>query len=298
MGSGKTKTVFQIPSRVEHNNIFLELQRLFLGNPALPDVIDIDFAKLTFIRSPGIAFLSNFSYWLVDQGATVTFSNLDINKAAIKYLDDSLFFEQHLGKKLDLGSHCRATTLPLKQVARSECHDWLENTFLPWLIGHSGLTKTSLAEVTTCLKELFNNIEDHTSFDIGCVFGQWHPKEKQIIISIADFGLGIPETVRRVEPLLDDNEAIIWASKEGFSSKSVPSNRGAGLYYLLLNIVKEFHGRVTIRSAHGLIEFDNRNDLLYITPHTDVGFCIGTTIDLVIKTDQIPFAEEEEDFEW
>ncbi len=266
-----------LPSRVVGNNVFVELQTLLVSNPKIPDTVDIDFSRLTFIRSPGIAFLSNFSHWLIDQGAKVTFSNLNpISRPAIKYLDDSLFFEQHLGSKLNISSRCRPTTLPLKQVARSECHAWLEFEFLPWLINHSGLTKTSLAEVTACLKELFNNIDDHTEFETGCVFGQWHPKEKQIIISIADFGQGIPNTVRRVKPELDDTAAIIKAAEDGFSSKSLPTNRGAGLYLLLLNIVQRFCGRVTIRSMGGLVEFDNRNGLIYTTPHTNVGFCIGT----------------------
>ena len=287
-----------LPSRVVGNAIFKELQQLLNDNPELPDIIDIDFSRLSFIRSPGVAFLSNFSHWIMDQGTTVTFSNLDINKDAIKYLDDSMFFKQHLRKKLNPSSKCRPTTIPLKQVARRECHAWLEFDFLPWLMGHSGLTKTSLAEVVTCLKELFNNIDDHTKHEHGCVFGQWHPKEKQIIISIADFGLGIPNTVRRIQPDLNDTDAILKAVEDRFSSMSLPTNRGAGLHILLLNIVQRFCGRVTIRSMAGLVEFDNRNGMIYATPRTNVGFCVGTTIDLVIRTDQIPFAEEEENFEW
>ena len=287
-----------LPRQVSGNSIFLELQKFLAANTKLPETVDIDFRNVTFIRPPGVAFLSNFTNWLIDQGAKVTFSNLSTERDAIKYLDDSLFFEQHLGEKLDPSSQCRSTTLPLKQVSRSECHAWLEFQFLPWLMDRSGLTKASLAEVKTCLQELFNNIDDHTTFETGCVFAQWHPQEDKILISIADFGQGIPDTVRRVKPELDDTAAILKAAEDGFSSKSLPTNRGAGLYLLLLNIVQRFCGRVTIRSGRGLVEFDKQNDMIYATQHTNVGFCIGTTIDLVIKTDQIPFAEEEEDFEW
>ena len=232
MNNHSNTAKLMLPSRVVENAIFIELQKFFKTYPKLPDTVDIDFSRLSFIRSPGVAFLSNFSHWIMDQGATVKFSNLDINKEAIKYLDDSMFFEQHLGKKLNPSSKCRPSTIPLKQVARSECHAWLEFEFLPWLMGRSGLTKTSLAEVTTGLKELFNNIDDHTKFEHGCVFGQWHPKENKIIITIADFGLGIPETVRRVQPNLDDTAAILKAAEDGFSSMSLPTNRGAGLHLL------------------------------------------------------------------
>lgn len=287
-----------LPRSMVGDSVFKELEVFLEQNPRLPDTVDIDFSNLNFIRSPGVAFLSNFGHWLTQLGTKVTLSNLNVQKQAIKYLDDAQFFEQHIGRKLDSSSRCRPTTLPLKQVARSESHAWLEFEFLPWLTGHSGLTRTSLAEVTTCLKELFNNISDHTEFEQGCVFGQWHPKENQIIISIADFGQGIPEAVRSVEPNINDNEAIRLAATDGFSTMSLPSNRGAGLYLLLLNIVKRFDGKVTIRSRHGLVKFDKRNDSIYSTAHANVGLCIGTTIDLVIRTDQIPYAAEEEDFEW
>ncbi len=226
------------------------------------------------------------------------FDGLNSREKAIKYLDDSLFFEQHLGQKLNPNSRCRPTTIPVRQVAKTDSYAWLEFDFLPWLIEKSGLTKSSLAEVKTCLQELFNNISDHTIHDEGCVFGQWYPNKKEIIISVADFGIGIPENVSKIIAGLSDNQAILKAVEDGFSSQSLPTNRGAGLYLLLLNIVQRFHGKVTIRSHSGYVEFANRNDTIYQYDYTNCGFCIGTTIDIVLNTDQIPYAEEEEEFEW
>ena len=90
-----------------------------------------------------------------------------------------------------------------------------------------------------------------------------YPQERKIIVSIADFGVGIPETVRRIEGELPDSQAIIRASEDGFSSMSIPTNMGAGLHYLIQNIVENSMGRVVIRSLSGLVSFENQSGRSY-----------------------------------
>ncbi|WP_305972711.1 MULTISPECIES: ATP-binding protein [unclassified Mameliella] len=264
----------------------------------MPAEVVIDFSDVSFITPPSVAFLSNFTYWFANAGAKVAFDGLNVNRAAIKYLDDSMFFEQHLGSKLDPSSYCRSTTVPVRKVAKTDSYGWLEFEFIPWLSEKSGLSKASLAEVKTCLQELFNNISDHTVHDEGCVFGQWYPNINKIIVSIGDFGIGIPQNVERVVPNLSDNGAILKAAEDGFSTKSLPTNRGAGLHLLLLNVVQRFCGTVTIRSHAGYVEFVNHEGKIYSVEYESCGFCIGTTIDLVLYTDRIPHADDEEEFEW
>jgi anti-sigma regulatory factor (Ser/Thr protein kinase) len=287
-----------LPSRLVGNNLFHEFGRFMDANPILPEEVQLDFSNLSFARPPSVAFLSNFTHWFVNAGSSVKFTGTDIANQAIKYLDDAQFFELHTGSKIAASSSCRPTTIPVRQVARSASHGWLEFDFLPWLMRHSGLTRSSLAEVKTCMQELFNNISDHTLFDEGCVFGQWYPNEKKIIVSIGDFGTGIPKNVAKVVPGLSHNEAIVRAAEDGFSSQSLPTNRGAGLYLLLLNVVQRFNGHVTIRSGAGYVKFEKFKNDIYTYCQHDCGYCIGTIIDIVLYTDRIPYAEEEEEFEW
>lgn len=302
MGESKgyfMSAVLNLPARLQNHRLFVEFERFLACNKKLPSEVEIDFAAVEFIFPPSVAFLSNMTHWFCSMGSKVNFSNLDINKEPIKYLDDSLFFEQHTGAKLSAASKCRGTTMPLRQLARRESHAWMETVFLPWLIDKSGLNKNSLAEVKSSLQEIINNIDDHTVFEEGCIFGQWYPKKNQIIVTIADFGSGIPENVAKVIPGLDDCEAIVKAVEDGFSSKSIPSNRGAGLYLLLLNIVQRFGGVVTIRSQCGYAKFAISSGNIKVSTTQQCGYCIGTTIDIVLNTDQIPYEEDiEEDFTW
>ncbi|WP_145974836.1 ATP-binding protein [Ruegeria atlantica] len=218
---------------------------------------------------------------------------------AIRFLDDSLFFEQHMGSKLNAWSNPRATTQPLIEVRHTESHDWVRNTFVPWLSGCSKIAQHDLGELATCLSELFNNIDDHTEFDVGSVFAQWYPQEERVIVAVADFGVGIPTTVGRVCEGLSDSEAIIKAFEDEFTSQSTPRNRGIGLHFLLQNVVQNLSGKLEVNSANGAVVFEKVGNLLNAVPYTQNGYCPGTLIVLEFNTSAIERTDGDlEDLEW
>lgn len=266
----------------------------------LPRELVFDFKDLKFIRPAGVVFLSNLFWWIHERGTKVRLINADADSAALRYLDDSLFFEQHCGQKIRPCSSPRSTTKPLMRIAHSESHGWLEFTLVPWLASKLNLTEASLYTIKTCLSELFNNIKDHTRLEIGSIFVQHYPAENRINISLSDFGLGIPEKVREIEPNIEDGPAIVRAVQDGFTTKSTPGNAGIGLDYLLKTVIGTNEGDVTIYSLHGIVRF-RRDNNSQIRPHImqNVGFCPGTTIDIHLRTDRIEcLPEEREDLEW
>lgn len=92
-----------------------------------------------------------------------------------------------------------------------------------------------LQPLNTSLTELFNNVIDHSkSLVRGYVFTQYYTQKKQIIISLCDFGNGIPDTINAFlektgKKTLSNGAALQLALKKGFSTESTPSNRGLGL---------------------------------------------------------------------
>ena len=136
--------------------------------------------------------------------------------------------------------------------------------------------------------------------DVGSIFAQWYPKLDKVFVSIADFGAGIPETVRTVEPGLSDEEAIVRAFEDGFSSRSTPRNRGVGLHLLRQNVIERFDGSITVRSQSGAVRFDKSGNSVRVVPYKARGFCPGTMIDIEFRTDLIDEEERDEsaDFEW
>jgi hypothetical protein len=258
-----------------------------------PEVI-IDFAGLGFVRPAGTVFLSNMFAWMHMQGTKVSLSGLAAEQGAVRFLDDALFFERHCGAKLRADAAPRSTTRPLMQIAHANSHDWLENDLLPWLSNRLSLTPTSLYRFKNCVAELFNNIQDHTQHEIGTVCAQHFPHEARVYISLSDMGLGIPERVRTKVPGLSDAQAIIQAVQAGFTTKSVPSNQGIGLDYLLRTVGGN-GGNVSIYSLNSIVRFGPAGPV--VVPN--VGFCPGTTVDIVLRTDTIEnLPDEREDLEW
>ena len=264
-----------------------------------PPLLMIDFEKLTFIEPAGVVFLSNLIYWLDHHGTEVELINANGNVSAVRYLDDSRFFEQHCGQKIRADSTPRSTTIPLLRIAPSRSHDWLEFTLLPWLAKNIGLTQASFFDLKTCLSELFNNIKEHTQLEIGSIFVQHYPNLNRINISLADFGIGIPEKVRQVKPGISDSDAVVLAVKEGFTTKSIPGNAGLGLDLLLKCVVGTNDGQVTVYSGHAIVRFLRSKKGIINRPVEDVGLCPGTTIEINLRTDRIVnLPEEREELEW
>jgi hypothetical protein len=153
----------------------------------------------------------------------------------------------------------------------------------------------SLYMFKNCAAELFNNIQDHTQLDIGTICAQHFPRESRVYISLSDMGLGIPERVRTKLPQLSDAHAIIKATEAGFTTKTTPGNQGIGLDYLL-RTVKVNGGTVSFYSLNAIVRFEPQGWPIIVP---NVGFCPGTTIDIVLRTDTIePLPDEREDLEW
>lgn len=265
----------------------------------LPPEICFNFSTLNFIRPAGVTFLNNLVGWLHVQKVKVTFAGMNLYSAPIAYLDDSLFFERHLGHKLVASSRPRSTTVPLQQVSQAESHMWLRTTLIPWLAGSLSVPEASLQQFQVCISELFNNISDHTRFDIGCIFVQHFPREDRVLISVADFGRGIPDSVRQVRQEISDVDAVLQAVEEGFTSKSTPRNRGAGLDYLLRTVALGNAGVVTIFSGSAIVKFYERSGEIVSEVVASVGFSPGTLIEIELRTDTIESVEDDsEEFEW
>lgn len=227
-------------------------------------------------------------------------TSIDKNVGALRYLDDSRFFEQHCGAKVRENSCPRETTIPLQRIAPNQSHDWLEHTFLPWLSSRVGKTQASFYDLKTCLSELFNNIREHTRLDIGSIFVQHYPRQDRINISLADFGLGIPAKVREVRPGLPDPDTVLLAVQEGFTTKSIPGNAGLGLDLLLKVVIGTNAGQVTIYTGYAMVTFyRNGSGKIEHRALKTAGFSPGTTIDINLRTDLIEeLPEEREELEW
>lgn len=259
-----------------------------------------DFAEVSFIDGTGYTVLSNTLQWLISHGTEITFRNWDnANKPAIAYLDDCGFFLEYVEIPIRQNRQCRSTTIPCTPIKHANAHGWLERKLSPW-IGHVlGVSHGQLASVRTCVKEIFNNIDDHSTQDTGFVHLQHYPNIHSVKITVSDFGTGIPNTIRAQFGDMTDREAILHASKEGITAKSRPNNMGAGLAYLI-DTVTANQGTVAIHSLSGILNcFRDKDGMAARKAATGNGMYPGTLIDINLDTRLFVGDEEERvDLEW
>lgn len=270
-------------------------------------IVVFNFNKLRFIRPAGVTVLSNLVEWLIKRGVDVKFAlpdkteSLNRKTNPIKYLDDSLFFNRYIGYKYLSDSSPRETTLPLQLVAYGESYNWLKKIFSPWLLSNLSVNKEdALVNVEICIQEIFNNIKDHAQEDIGCIFIQNYPKEDEIIISISDFGVGIPYWVKATtSEEITDSQAIEKAIENGFSTKSTVRNAGAGLDILICNVVLNNEGSVYIHSNYGILICRKGTSGLCKERQDTSVFYPGTLFEIRLRTDILENSiGAEEEFKW
>lgn len=266
--------------------------------------VTIDFTTLSFIQPAGVVAIDNMISWLHKKDVEVVFrhfTDIHNNKDVTKYLDDSGFFKKYLGECLVEDANLRPTTIPLQNVTYEQSHSWLRNIFTPWLAGQLNVKISTLGNIEMCLGEIFNNIQDHSYENIGCLYAQHFPQKKLLTFCIADFGVGIPYNVRKVHPEYTDSEALKQAIVEGFTTKTSPRNLGAGLYTMIKNVVINLRGSVHINSGYGILDVYSDNGKIKSRASENEGFYPGTFLEFNINTDEVikedAFIEEEE-FVW
>lgn len=273
-----------------------------VGQNGLPthNEISLDFSKLNFIDGGGFTVLMNSVEWLIHNGTEVKFRNFNnISRPAIEYLDDCGFFKNYIHKNLRPGAKLRPTTLPCTKVEQAHSFGWVEYKLSPWLESILEISYGSLASIRACIKEILNNIGDHSTIHTGFVHAQHYPNKKSIVITVSDFGAGIPQTIRaRYGPMPDEN-AILHATREGVTAKSQPNNMGAGLSYLV-DTVRRNRGIARLHSLAGNLTClcDTQGELV-ARARRGTGRYPGTLIEVELDTRLFVGDEDDRtDFEW
>lgn len=260
--------------------------------------ITFDFLDLKFIDPNGLTVFCNLLEWLGKRGVRVQFANCNTAKEAVQYMDDCGFFRTYEGKALRIFAATRSTTMPLRKISCVDSHAWLEGMAFPWLAEKLATTERSLDEFRTCIREIFNNIQDHSTEDIGCIHIQFFPTDQRARISVSDFGKGIPNEIRTRYNPTNDGEAISLATTEGVSSKPGGKNRGAGLPYLLDNVVGRNGGWLGIYSDKGQLTSVNEGGNIVKTPRLTAVSYPGTLVSIDLRADAIERVEGREDLTW
>lgn len=176
--------------------------------------------------------------------------------------------------------------------------DYLENFWIGkgWVHVSSRLMNAIVGHMW----EIYNNAFEHSGSEIG-VFscGQHFPHQNELILSVVDFGQGIPAKVRNFlsrDPRAEKLTAagcLNWAFQRGTTTK--PREKGPG--GLGLDLLKEFirlnHGKLELYSNEGYGVIDSAGEHFR---NLSVSF-EGTVFHITLRCDETlyRFADEPAD---
>lgn len=156
------------------------------------------------------------------------------------------------------------TTLCLWKISKEHMYSYssyAQSYFEDLLYNH----KRDFTEFNISLKEVFNNIFDHSKSEItGYVISQYYPTKNMLSFSICDFGIGIPTCILNSNIDIDTFSHSLLIDKsleDGVSSRSTPQNRGMGLNSIL-NYTKQSNGALLIVSNNGYLRKDVSNKFI------------------------------------
>jgi anti-sigma regulatory factor (Ser/Thr protein kinase) len=292
--------IVPLPARLNLNTTNRFISGI-IGNGREPKAssIGLDFGALQFIDGAGLTVLCNIVQWLFQKGVTVSFVGYDGYGVAIRYLDDCGFFERYLGQKLRPGAAVRDSSLPAQPIQHANSFGWIEMEASPWMAAQLHVNENSLAGVRACIKELFNNINDHSKQDTGFVHVQLYPAMNKFCMTISDFGVGIPATMAKKYKCKNDAEAIEKSMEEGVTTKDGTRASGAGLAYLSRYVALANKGRIAVYSGTGSLHLQGSPNRLSKTRNAGNIFFPGTLFNLEFPTGTIAAENDEmENLQW
>lgn len=84
------------------------------------------------------------------------------------------------------------------------------------------------------LYEVIHNIKDHAESDLVIMCGQYYHSQRQLVFTIADIGITIPNKIKQIKKM-NDLDCIDWAIQKGNSTKNIISS-GLGLFDITSNL--------------------------------------------------------------
>jgi len=191
---------------------------------------------------------------------------------------------------------------PNVQLKRIDAIDYeLTDTILEVFTFHINMSEGVIGSLKLALNELMTNAFDHSESSRGCyVCVQSYPGAGKIRLCIADFGIGILESLQKspnFEGLTGDNDAIMLAVKEEVTSR-VGKTAGYGLTHIN-RFMEVNEGKMHILSGNGKVMWDYSGPKKIREKSQTMHFSFGgTIINLVINVDKkgLYFLKEEEEY--
>lgn len=256
------------------------------------DVSRVDFSRCRFLPPPAVAILAG-AVLLARRKRRVQLLTSTMDSDVGRVLSQNGF----LALLEETGSRPKSNAIPIRTDTRADADSFIHYLRDEWL--ERGwpvkLSARLQDEIISRVIEGYVNAFDHAASPVGTVtVGQYFPNLRKLQISLVDFGIGIPTSVRHhfAEPeaaRIPAYNAMKWAFQRGTSTKSGDLGRGLGLD-LLREFIKANDGRLEVYSNEGYVEIKQGLDVFQNWP----GDFRGTLLNIEIQCDERAYVLSDE----
>lgn len=243
--------------------------------------ITLDFSRCYFLRQNAVAFLGGLARLVQQRSGIVVFDWNSMREALLRNLQRNGFVAAFGGRTYALPGNA----IPYRedtQLNKKELMPYLEREWLGWRKGVT-LSHALRTEIVGKVVEIYVNAFEHGTSPVGVMScGQHYPNLKKTKLTVVDFGVGIPTTVRRFlkKPKMPVEKALRWAFESGNTTK--PSiGRGMGLD-LLRSFVQANDGKLEILSHDGYVLIDKEHEQF----SARTAFFQGTVVNITLQCDE------------
>jgi uncharacterized protein YneR len=223
--------------------------------------VHFDFTHCDFLRPAAVVFLGGLARLVGARGGQPRFLVNTMSDAVRANLEQN-GFAHAMGAPVPPWS---GNSIPYREFEYEDKNAVVLGYLKPLWLG-KGWVKVSAAlanEISGQMWEMFTNAFEHGQSPIGVMTcGQHFPKNKELVLAVADFGVGIPSNVRLFlhDLGLSGAEAMRWAFRAGHSTSSQSGfARGMGLDFLKAFVQKN-DGIMQIISHDGYARIDAKSE--------------------------------------
>ncbi|MBI5930398.1 MAG: ATP-binding protein [Chloroflexi bacterium] len=219
-----------------------------------------DFTYCRFLRQNAVVVLGALIRVLQQNGNVVAFQLDTIENRVRVNLEQNGFLH-----RLGLGGFpWNGNSIPYREdrfMVEDDYADYLSEKWLGkgWINVSANLRDHIVSRVI----EAYINVFDHAASPIGVITcGQHYPFRHELRITMADMGVGIPNTVREYlkQPQMSAADALRWAFEPMKTTKDQNNfARGNGLK-LLKSFMEDNHGKLEIYSETGYACIDDKGN--------------------------------------
>ncbi|MBE9102331.1 hypothetical protein [Vacuolonema iberomarrocanum] len=284
--SGKHQYILYPPDVSEEPTIY-QLRHLFSDIEAIAQIPDamldirVNFHYCIFLNHTAVACLGGLARLVESRGGQVIFdwetlpgaiqANLAQNGFLFEFGCDQFPWD---GNSVPYWSGCKHDATLIGEYLQ---YKWLGK-------GWMSVSKALREAITGQVSEIYLNAYEHSQSEVG-VFscGQHYPTLETLHLTVVDFGIGIPSSVRSLpkNAPLNSLESLSWAFQSGTTTIQGAVSRGLGLN-LLQEFITRNHGSLTVFSNDSCVTVDD-NGVRY--EDRSIIFC-GTLFNIALRCDE------------